>query len=127
MFQPPEFRMSNVDCHMSNADASIDIRQSTIDISEEAVDPDRWLVVEKTRDGAPGGWATGSFDPKRNKLTIRQRDVQRFAIDVSRIPINWARLVVIGINGRNSELRKRDYSILHFARDQHGQWVVVEP
>lgn len=119
--------MSNVDCHMSNADASIDIRQSTIDISEEAVDPDRWLVVEKTRDGAPGGWATGSFDPKRNKLTIRQRDVQRFAIDVSRIPINWARLVVIGINGRNSELRKRDYSILHFARDQHGQWVVVEP
>ena len=93
----------------------------------EAVDPDRWIFVEKTRDGAPGGWATGSFDPQRNKLTIRERGVQRFTIDVSRIPINWARLVVIGINGRNSELRKRDYSILHFARDQHGQWIVVEP
>jgi hypothetical protein len=90
-------------------------------------DPDRWLRVEKTRKGAPGGWATGSFDPKRNKLTIRTRDVEQFAVDVSRVPIAWKRLVVIGINGRNAELRKRDYSVLHFARDRHGQWEVIEP
>ena len=78
------------------------------------------------RKGAPGAWATGSFDRKRNKLDIRTRDVQDFSIDVSRIPINWERLVVIGIDGANSELRKRDYSVLHFRLDDHGQWVVLE-
>ncbi len=98
-----------------------------IGIPVEAYDLDRWLWVEKTRNGAPGGWATGSFDPKRNKLTIHTRDVEQFAIEVRRVPIDWERLVVIGINGRNAELRKRDYSVLRFARDRHGQWVVIEP
>ncbi len=93
----------------------------------ETDDPARWLHVRKTREGAPGGWATGSFDHKRNKLTIRTKDVEQFTVDVGRVPINWERLVVIGINGRNAELRKRNYSVLHFARDRHGQWVVIEP
>lgn len=93
----------------------------------ETYDPARWLHVKKTREGAPGGWATGSFDPKRNKLAIHTRNVEQFTIDVSRVPIDWERLVVIGINGRNAELRKRDYAVLHFARNRHGQWVVIEP
>ena len=99
---------------------------SSVRIPVDIDDADRWLLVEKAREGAPGAWATGSFDPKRNKLDIRTRDVQEFSIDVSRIPINWERLVVIGIDGANSELRKRDYSVLHFRLDDHGQWVVRE-
>ncbi len=101
--------------------------QERIVIPDEILDQDRWLWAEEARDGARGGWATGSFDPKRNKIDIETRDVERFAVDVSRIPINWERLVVIGINNINSELRRRDYSVLHFARDDHGRWVVLEP
>jgi hypothetical protein len=96
-------------------------------IPAELHDPDRWLFVEKPKDGVEGAWATGSFNRKRNRLTIRERDVQQFAIDTSRVPIDWERLVVISINGRTSELRKRDYPFLHFFRDDHGQWVVREP
>jgi len=96
-------------------------------IPAELYDADRWLFVEKAKDGVEGAWATGSFSRKRNRLSIRERDVQQFAIDTSRIAINWERLVVISINGRTSELRKRDYPFLHFARDDHGQWVVREP
>ncbi len=88
---------------------------------------DRWLFVEKTREDAPGGWATGSFDREKNKLDVRTRDVRQFAIDLERIAIDWQRLVVIGIDGKNSELRKRDVSLLHFRLDDHGQWVVMEP
>lgn len=88
---------------------------------------DRWLWVERIHGSAPGAWATGSFDPGRNKLSIRTKDVDRFAVDVGRVPINWDRLVIIGINGSNSELRRRDYTVLHFALDDHGQWAVVEP
>lgn len=96
-------------------------------IPAELYDADRWIFVQKAREGTAGAWATATFNRERNKLIIRERDVQQFAIDTSRIPINWERLVVISINGRGSELRKRDYPILHFARDDHGQWVVLEP
>ena len=88
---------------------------------------DRWLFVEKTKEDAPGGWATGAFDRQKNKLDVRTSDVRQFAIDVERIAIDWQRLVVISIDGKNSELRKRDVSLLHFRLDDHGQWVVVEP
>ena len=90
-------------------------------------DPDRWLIVEKVMDRATGGWATGSFIQERNKLVIETHNVGQFAIDTGRIPIDWKRLVILGIDGRNSELRKRDYPVLHIARDEYGQWVVLEP
>ena len=96
-------------------------------IPSAAADPDRWLFVERTRGDAPGGWATGSFDPDRNKLTIETKDVQRFAIDTSRIRIDWERLVVLGLNGVNSELRRRDFDIYHFELDDHNRWVVIQP
>ena len=107
------------------APADVEPQRITIDVAVD--DPERWLFVEKARRGAPGAWATGSFNPERNKLTIRTRDVQQFAIDTGRIPIDWERLVILGIDGHNSELRKRDYFVLHFARDKHGQWIVQEP
>ncbi len=98
-----------------------------IRIPAELSDPNRWLVVQRVREGKRGAWATGDFDAERNKLTIKTHDVQQFALHLSRININWERLVILGINGRNSELKKRDYSPIHVARDDHGQWVVVEP
>ncbi|MGH8598796.1 MAG: hypothetical protein ACREXT_19285 [Gammaproteobacteria bacterium] len=88
---------------------------------------DRWLFVEKAKGDAPGGWATGAFDRQKNKLDIRTRDVQKFAIDVERVAIDWQRLVVIAIDGKSSELRRREVTLLHFRLDDHGQWVVSEP
>jgi len=90
-------------------------------------DPDQWLHVEDVRDGADGAWATGSFDPKRNKLSIHMRDVREFAVDTSRVRINWDRIVILGLDGINSELRRRDFAVYHFQRNDHGQWVVLEP
>jgi len=90
-------------------------------------DAERWLFVEKAKEDAPGGWASGGFDREKNKLEVRTRDVRQFAIDVERIAIDWQRLVVIGIDGKNSELRQRDVSLLHFRLDDHGKWVVMEP
>ena len=86
-----------------------------------------WLVVQQARRGTKGGWASGSFLADRNKIVIQTRDVERFSIDTSRLPVNWDRLVVISIDGVNSELRKRDFDVLNFARDAHGAWRVVEP
>ncbi len=90
-------------------------------------DPDRWLTVERIVAGSDGAWATGSFDPKRNKLEIRTRNVERFSVDVSRIPIDWDRLVILGINLSNTELRSRDFDIYRFVRTQQGGWMVAEP
>jgi hypothetical protein len=88
---------------------------------------DRWLFVERPKVGTRGGWATGSFDRERNKLAIRTRDVAGFAVELDHVPIDWDRLVIISIDGRNAELKRRDYTLLHFGRDQQGNWIVLEP
>jgi hypothetical protein len=90
-------------------------------------DFDRWLFVTRIDRDADGGWATGSFDPQRNKITIHTRNVQRFTIDVGRIPVDWERLVVLSIDERNTELRRRDFDLLEFVRSQRGGWMIVEP
>ncbi|MFQ5592087.1 MAG: hypothetical protein ACE5HE_13055 [Phycisphaerae bacterium] len=87
--------------------------------------PDRWLVVERVDDGAAGAWATGSFDRERNKLSIRTHDVRQFAVDLSRIPIRWDKLVIVSIDGKNSELVRREHPVLHFLHDKYG-WRVIE-
>lgn len=89
-------------------------------------DPNHWIVVEKGKKGASNVWATGSFDAKRNKIIIETKNVQHFVMDVSRIPINWDRLVILKIDGRNSELRRRKYPRIHFVRGAYGQWEVRE-
>lgn len=87
---------------------------------------ERWLWVEAIREGADGGWATGSFDPARNRIRVSTEKIRGFAIDVSRIAIDWERLVVLRINGLTSELRKREDSVLHFIKGDGGRWEVVE-
>ena len=94
---------------------------------ELPIDPLRWVYVERIKDGASDPWANGAFDSARNKLSIETHDVRRFAVDVSRIPINWERLVILSINGRNSELRRRDFHVYHFEHDKYGRWAVMEP
>jgi hypothetical protein len=84
------------------------------------------VIVLTSRGGATGAWATASFDAERNKITIRTNDADRFTLDVGRIPIDWERPVVLGIDGRNSELRRRERTLLHFRRDGRAGWVVEE-
>src|SRR5262245_43355836 len=51
-----------------------------VDIPVPNEDPDRWLSVQKVADKAKGGWATGSFDSDRNKLSVHTSDVEEFAL-----------------------------------------------
>ncbi len=102
------------------------VSKAPLDVDVPVPDPNRWLFVEQFA-GIANGSATGSFDPTRNKLSIQTRDVTKFAIDTSRIRIDWKRLVILSINGRNSELRRRDFDLYHFALTDQGEWIVVEP
>jgi hypothetical protein len=96
-----------------------------VDIGVKIVDPDQWLFVEEVRGDARGGWATGTFDQERNRLTINTHDVARFAVHVEQLNINWERLVVIRMDGVNTELRKRDFAVYHFVLDEYGRWNVL--
>ena len=98
-----------------------------IDFQTPLDDAGQWLFVQKVAEKAKGGWATGLFDAERNKLRITTSDVEEFAVDTGRIQIDWKKLVVLSIDGRNSELRKRDVAILHFVREPHGEWIIREP
>ena len=91
-----------------------------------AADSDAWLFAQTPRDGAPGGWITGSFNAEKNRLEIEFHDIKRFTLDVARIPINWDRLVILSLNGHNTELRRREQSLYHFELDPNGGWQVLE-
>jgi hypothetical protein len=86
-----------------------------------------WLAVEEIGPDSDGGWATGSFDSDRNKIDVTTDDVDRFSIDMTQVPVDWNRIVIIGIDGVNTELKKRNYNVYHFARNASGQWIVTNP
>lgn len=94
-------------------------------VLEAQTDPG-WLTVTDIADGAEGGWATGDFDEERNRLVIDTENVTGFAVDMSRVPVDWGKLVVLRLDGRNSELRKRDAAVYQFVIDAEGRWVVKE-
>ncbi len=93
---------------------------------EQEADARRWLQVAALRDEAPGGWARGAFDAQRNRIEVITKDVRRFSVDTARLPVEWNALVIMRIDGLNSELKRREHPVLHFESDAHGQWVVVE-
>ena len=109
----------------ADADSALDDDKDDLPEPEES-DPNRWLFAKAIKKGTEGGWATGSFDVERNRISITTRDVTAFSLHVDRIAINWDRLVVIRLDGHNSELRKRDHAVYTFARDRHGRWIVQE-
>ncbi len=86
---------------------------------------DRWLRVVKLADKASGGWATGAFTPA-NRITIETRSVLEFSMDLSRIPINWNRRVVLRIDGHTSELTRAHYPVIRLRRSPTGGWNVVD-
>jgi hypothetical protein len=92
-----------------------------------APDPGKWFFVERIKPGARGGWGTADFEPDKNRLSVDLHDVTRFRIDTTRVGIDWDRLVLLRIDGHTSELKRRDITQYHFARDLSGAWVVVEP
>ncbi len=94
-------------------------------VPEHATPP--WLAVLAASKTAPGGWATASFDAKRNRITIDTNDVEAFSIDTSRLTVRWDRLVIVRINGRNAELVRRKNPVIRFERDAHRQWVAAKP
>ncbi|MEK6798231.1 MAG: hypothetical protein AABZ12_04640 [Planctomycetota bacterium] len=100
---------------------------AAIDVVPPTDDSSRWLLVEEYKDRALTGRATGEFHRDRNKIEIHTRNVWQFTIDTSRIPVEWDRLVIIGIDGINTELKRRDHPRLRFRLDAQAQWAVVEP
>ncbi len=85
----------------------------------------RWLIVEKLRKDAAGGWATGNFIAEANKIVIDTDGVERFVLHLDRIELDWTRRVVLRIDGANSELTRKRYPTLRLQRSPGGAWSAV--
>ena len=133
--RPETVSTTTVDQHPASRSASQNTRDEPVEstdpqtppIPEQAWSQGRWLQVITPDPNTPGGWAEGSFDRDKNKLTIVARDVRRFIIKTGMIRIDWDRRVILSLNRVSSELRRREGGVLTFELDDHGQWVVLEP
>lgn len=100
---------------------------------EEASEPEspfyssaEWVEIVALSGRATRGEIEAVFDEERNKFTIDATGVSEFLLDVCRVKVNWNRPVILKIDGRNSELRKRDYCRLRMRMIGKGAWEVVE-
>ncbi|MHC5110678.1 MAG: hypothetical protein ACYTHJ_12480 [Planctomycetota bacterium] len=85
-----------------------------------------WVEVVAASGDAAGGWAVGGFVPSRNRINIDTHDVSAFSLNTSLIPIDWEKLVILNLDGRTSELVRRDDPTIQFRRDGSGGWEVPE-
>jgi len=84
-----------------------------------------WLRIVKLNPDAAGGWATGDVDRARNKILVTTHDVGEFALDQSALGVRWDRRVILRINTRSVELKKKNEPIIHFRQSRAGVWEVV--
>jgi hypothetical protein len=84
-----------------------------------------WLRIIKLNPGAAGGWATGDVDRPRNKIIISTHDVGEFALDQSALGVRWDRRVILRINNRSVELRKKSDPMIYFRQTRAGVWEVI--
>lgn len=81
-----------------------------------------WLMVLSPIPDAKGGWAKGSFDAERNRFTIDTFDVEAFSIDTSALQIDWSKLVILRLDGRNTELGRKENPVITFTRGTATPW-----
>ncbi len=84
-----------------------------------------WLRIVKLDPDVDGGWATGDVDRRRNKIIIDTHNVAEFTIDLSALGVRWDRRVILRINDRSAELRRKETPIAHFRQSPAGAWEVV--
>lgn len=84
-----------------------------------------WLVVLSAQPDEKGGWAKGRFDTSKNRLVIDTVGVGSFTVDTSRLPIDWDRLVIIRLDGRNRELGRKENPVIKFVRSKSKLWETV--
>ncbi len=89
------------------------------------VQPDKWLFVEGEVQEAGGAWVTGWFSDEANKIAIETHGANGFRLELSKISIDWSRRVVLRIDERSFELKKRKTSTVHFKKTPTGGWDTV--
>lgn len=109
----------------AKVEPSQEVDEQPIQIQKPRSQAIRWLYVARAANNEPTPSVTGTFDAARNKIEIRTKGVREFVLDTEQIDIDWNRLVILAINGRNSELRHYDFTRLRFAFDPSSGWHVV--
>ena len=94
-----------------------------LDDSDE--ERNRWLHVERIKEGAKGGWITGGL-VEGNRIEIETRDVEQFVLDLSALPIDWTRRAVLRIDDSTSELTSKHHPIVRLRRTPSGGWSTVK-
>ena len=84
-----------------------------------------WLRIEKLQPDVEGGWATGDFDEKRNRISLVTQNVVEFSVDRRELPIRWDRRVLLRINAQSMELARKDRPKIRFRQSPSGAWDIV--
>ncbi|NOT02084.1 MAG: hypothetical protein HOP29_15840 [Phycisphaerales bacterium] len=85
---------------------------------------ERWIRGERLIDGVKGGWVTGAVSPE-NRVVIETDGLEQVVLDLSRVPADWNRRVILRIDGHTSELTRAHFPTLRLRRSPTGGWLAV--
>jgi len=86
----------------------------------------KWLTIERREIESLGASARGEVTDS-HRLEIRTDNVDQFSVDLSEIPLDWNKRIVLRVNTQTMELTKKKHPLVHFRRTPTGDWVVVPP
>lgn len=72
-----------------------------------------------------GGCATGDYDRSKNRITIETEGVLQFCMDTGTLAVDYARPVVLRIDGYSCQLVEHDTPRLHFRVTLTGDWELL--
>ncbi len=93
--------------------------------SEELPLRSGWVKLTQKKENEQRSWIEGEVISD-DKLSITTENMAVFDLDLSRISMDWSGSVVLRIDGFNSELRRKDRTVLRMQRSASGGWTVAE-
>lgn len=85
---------------------------------------ERWIRGERLIEGVSGGWVTGSVSAE-NRVVVESDGLAQVILDLSRVPVDWNRRVILRIDGHTSELTRDRFPTLRLRRIPTGGWLAV--
>jgi hypothetical protein len=82
-----------------------------------------WATIDEKADESQRAWMEGEIR-LTDRLIITTSSVRRFALDLTRLRLNWDKRILLRLDGFNFELTRKRWPVIHFIRTPAGAWEV---
>lgn len=84
-----------------------------------------WATIEERADSDVRAWMEGEIQ-QGDRLIVTTSNVRRFAMDLTRLRLEWNQRILLKLDKFNFELTKKRWPVIKFVRTASGAWEAAE-